>query len=213
MSSDGKGFLTLGITLLVLAPMSLVLALSSLLPIEFALVGLIFLLLGGVFAGTGSYLRARVRREAEIGEEGIEGKAKLINWWIIGKSGGELSAVEYCKFELEVMVEGKPAYKVEHRQLVPFGVYSHLSKGMVLPVKVHREKPGKVLLDWDREIGQVSGGISLPVDIEKVMKGLIPKEEKGQLKERLRELEEAYNDRLISKEEYESKRTEILKNV
>jgi hypothetical protein len=213
MSSNGKGFLVMGILLLVLSAVSLALALLSLLPMEFAPVGIIFLLLGGVFAGIGFYLRARVRREAEIREEGIDGKAKLINWWIIGKSGGELDAVEYCRFELEVMVEGRTPYKVEHRQLVPFGVYSHLSKGMILPVKVHREKPGKVILDWDRDGGWAISGMALPVDVVEVMKGLMPVNEKGELKERLRELEDAYKEELVSKDEYERKRIEILKNI
>ena len=180
---------------------------------EFALAGLIFLLLGVVFTGSGIYQRARVRRETEIRKDGIEGKARLVNWWIIGKSGGELNVVEFCEFELDVMVERKPPYKVKHRQLVPFGVYSRLSKGMVLPVKVHREKPGKVMLVWEPEAGQVIDGMALPVDVVEVMKGLLPVEGKGNLKDRLRELDDAYKEGLITTDEYESKRTEILKNL
>lgn len=213
MSNDGKGILILGTLLLVLATVSFVLPLLRLLPEEFALAGPVFLILGGVFTGSGIYLRARVRREAEIREEGIEGKAKLVRWWIIGKSGGELNTRELCGFELDVMVEGKPEYKVKHRQLVPFGVYSQFSNGMILPLKVRRGKPGQVMLDWERVGGQVIDGMTLPDDVIEVIKGLKPLKKKEDLKDRLRELEDAYKERLISADEYESKRAEILKNL
>jgi len=213
MSDDGKGTLILGTLLLVLAAVSFVLPLLSLLPKEFALAGPVFLILGVVFTGSGIYMRARVRREAEIREKGIEGKAKLVRWWILGKSLGELNTKELCKFELDVMVEGKPVYKVKHRQLVPFGIYSQFSNGMVLPLKVHREKPERVMLDWERVEGQVIDGMTLPDDVIAAIKGLKPLKEKGDLKDRLRELEDAYKERLISADEYESKRAEILKNL
>jgi hypothetical protein len=33
---------------------------------------------------------------------------------------------------------------------MPVGVIDRLSKGMILPVKVHPEKPKQLLLDWDQ---------------------------------------------------------------
>ncbi|MBI9043982.1 MAG: hypothetical protein JEZ06_05830 [Anaerolineaceae bacterium] len=51
-------------------------------------------------------------------------------------------------FELEETLPGKPSYMIKHDQLTPFGIYRQLYKGMILPLKVHPEKPDKVLLDW-----------------------------------------------------------------
>ena len=160
-------------------------------------------------------MKTRAKREAQLREEGIDGKAKLVKWWIIGKSGGELELIELIKFELEVMVTGKPPYKVKHRQLTPFGVFTNLSKGMILPVKVHPEKPRQLLLDWEQTGSQVQvmDAADLPVNVLEVIKGLGVVDGKRDLKDRLSELEDAYKEKLITVDEYESKRAELLKNL
>lgn len=213
MRSDGKAPLVMGTLLLVLAVVGIGLPLLSWFPMELAWAGLVFLVLGLIFTGVGIPLRAKARLEAEIRERGIEAQARLVNWWIIGKSGGEMELVEYLEFELEVMVGDKPPYTTKHRQLVPFAVYSQLSRGMILPVKVHREKADRVMLDWERGGAQVAGGMVRPVEVMEVLRGLMPVEEKGDLKDRLRELEDAHKEGLISTVEYESKRADILKDL
>jgi hypothetical protein len=157
----------------------------------------------------------RAKREAQLRAEGIDGKAKLINSWIIGKSGGELESIELIEFELEVMVAGSPPYKMKHRQLTPFGVFTNLSKGMVIPVKVHPEKPRRLLLDWE-QMGtqvQVMHAADLPGNVLEVIKGLGEVDGKRDLKDRLRELEDALKEELITVDEYENKRAELLKNL
>jgi len=114
----------------------------------------------------------------------------MVDTW---EEWGAMEYIERCEFELEVMVAGKPPYKVKHRQSTPFAVFSQLSKGMILPVKVHPEKPGQVLLDWEQMGTQVLEG--------------------ADLKDRLSELEDAYKEGLVTADEYESKRAEILKNL
>lgn len=213
MSSEGRGFLILGIVLIVLGAIGLILPLVSSLPGEFALGGIISLLVGLVFAGSGVFLGARKRREAAILQDGIPGQATLVNWWIIGKSGGELDAVEYCEFELDVSVAGKPPYRVKHRQLVPFGVYHQLSRGMILPVKVHPEQPKRLILDWDQQGEQVTTGTVLPAGLGAVLAKMASTAEQGSLKDRLQQLQEAYNAGLISAEEFESKKAAILKEL
>jgi len=39
---------------------------------------------------------------------------------------------------------------------MPVGVINRLSKGMILPVKVHPEKPKQLLLDWDQMQEQIN---------------------------------------------------------
>ena len=218
MTSDGKGFLILCVLLIVLGVISFVWLPFGLSPREVGYPGVILVLLGGFFAWIGLYNRARARREAYIRVEGVDGKAKLVQWWILGKSGGELELIENIKFELEVMLAGKPPYKVNHRQLTSFGVYSQLSKGMILPVKVHPEKPRQLLLDWEQmgtqvQQVQVLNGADLPVNVAEMIKGLGVVGGKKDLKDKLSELEAAYKEGLITEGEYDSKRAEILKNL
>jgi hypothetical protein len=160
-------------------------------------------------------MNRKAKREAQLRAEGIEGKAKLIESWIIGKSGGELELIELIEYELEVMVTGKQPYKVKHRQLTPFGVFTRLSKGTIIPVKVHPEKPKQLLLDWEQTGTQVQvmDAADLPVNLLEVIQGLGETDGKRDLKYRLRELEDALKEELITVEEYESKRAELLKTL
>jgi len=160
-------------------------------------------------------MNRKAKREAQLRAEGIEGKAKLVESWIIGKSGGELESIELIEYELEVMVTGKQPYKVKHRQLTPFGVFTRLSKGTIIPVKVHPEKPKQLLLDWEQTGTQVQvmDTADLPVNVLEVIQGLGEADGKRDLKDRLRELEDAFKEELITMEEYESKRIELLKNL
>ena len=169
--------------------------LFSLDPKESTLAGMILLPLGAIFVAAGIYLVAIARRKVYLLAEGIDGKVKIVEWWLFTRSGGAISYMENCEFELEVMVAGHSPYKVSHRQPTPIGVINQLSKGMILPVKVHPEKPKQLLLDWDQMEEQV-----------------INEGEEKALTDRLSGLEGAYKEGLIAKDEYESKRAEILKN-
>lgn len=147
MSNDGKGIIIAGSIIIVISPIFFVLRLFiNWLPKNVILAGYILILIGVIFIAIGIYQRKLFLRETEIRDNGIDARARLVNWWILGKDGGDLSAEEYCKFELEVTIEGKPPYKLIHRQLVPFGIYNQLSRGMILLVKVHQDKPERVIL-------------------------------------------------------------------
>jgi hypothetical protein len=159
----------------------------------------------------------RKKQEGYLKAEGIVGQARLKNWWILGKSGGEMEMVEFVKFELEVSIPDKNPYAVIHKQLTPFGVFSRLSKGMSLPVKVHPEKPRKLYLDWDQFAGapqvQFMNTADLPEEILDTLKGLGIEKEKKDPKIRLKELENLYQEGLITEAEYKSKRSEVLKEL
>jgi len=157
----------------------------------------------------------RARREAKLRSEGIDGAAKLKKWWIVGKSGGEIESIELIEYELEVHVAGNPPYQIKHRQLTPFGIFSRLWEGMEIPLKVHPEKPKQVLLIWEEAgpVVQVVQSPDLPDEVIEAIKGIGAASFKGTLKSRLRELEDALQENLITKEEYERKREELLTNL
>jgi hypothetical protein len=155
MSCAGTVLIMIGIVLAVFGLFFFV-GFFGLDPKESALAGMILLPLGGIFAAAGVYLVARARRKAYLLAEGIDGKAKLIQWWVFSKSRETISYVEDCEFELEVMVAENTPYKVNHSQPTPIGVINQLSQGMILPVKVHPQKPKRLLLDWDQMETQVT---------------------------------------------------------
>lgn len=147
MSGGTKAFLVLGILFVALAVAGLVLILLDLLPRWVAIGGMLLLVLGAVLVGSALTIQARDRREERIRRRGIEGTAKVIQWGIAGKSGAvSMDAVESCGYEVEITVEGRDPYRVRGHQLLPFAVYSQISEGMVLPVKVDPKDPQRILL-------------------------------------------------------------------
>jgi len=195
MSGAGKVFIAIGVVLIVFGGLCFV-GLLGLDPQESTLAGIILSGIGVVFAAAGIYVVALARRKTYLLAKGIDGKAKLVQWWVFSRSGGAVSYVENCEFELEVIVAGTPPYKVNHRQPTPIGVLNQLSQGMMLPVKVHPSKPKQLLLDWDQ------------LEVQVPDQG-----EKRELKDRLSELEDAYKEGLIAQDEYERRRAEILASV
>jgi len=157
----------------------------------------------------------RKKLEEQIRAAGIDGMAKLVQWWIIGKSGSELELVELIEYELEITVTGLPPYPVKHRQLTPFGVFTVLSQGMVFPVKIHPENPKKLLIDWDqmKPRSQVMGAADLPENVLETLRDFGAMGGKKDLKARLGELETAYHAGLITEKEYQKKREDMLKEL
>jgi hypothetical protein len=150
MSGSGKGIIILGILLIAVGVGLGLLAFYSLIPLTFILVALILVILG-MLTTLGGYLMSRKSsRVDEIREKGLAGSARLLNWWLLGKSGGELEAVEFFEFELEIHLDQRSPYTVKHRQLVPYEIYNRFQKGLTVPVKVHPDKHEKVIIDWDR---------------------------------------------------------------
>jgi hypothetical protein len=158
----------------------------------------------------------RRRLEEFLKTAGIDGTAKLGERWYVGKSGGAMELVEFMKFELEVTVPGRAPYKVNHKQLTPFEIYNRLTKGMILPVKVHPEKPAKLLLDWNnfQPQVQVMDQADLPENILAAIQGMgVGGGSKKDPKTRLQELDELHKEGLITTEEYKKKKGEILKDL
>ena len=213
MRASGNGFFFIGILLLILAVVIIAFTVALSLPVELAYFAAGFILLGGPATGLGYFLRNKTKIEKEIQATGIEGQATLTSWGIMHKSGGELEAVELIEYDLDVTVGGNPPYRVVHRQLTPFDIYNRMNKGMVLLVKVHREKPEIVLLDWRRGVGQAQSPEDIANLIGEALKGVQPKTSEGNLNSRLKSLEEAYREGLTTAEEYERKRAEILKRM
>jgi hypothetical protein len=166
-------------------------------------------------------------REERLRGEGIPGLARVTEAWIMGKSGGApLDMEERYKFEMEITVEGKAPYGVVHQQLVPHQVYHRVGKGALLPVKVDPENPEQVVILWDtpviqtprvstlagKEAAQFVASVPGMAEVIREARGQLGRE-KGSLTDRLRELEDAFEEGLISAEEYERKKAGILKEL
>lgn len=150
MAGSGKGIIIMGILLIAAGSGAGLLAFYGFIPLTFILIALILVILG-MLTTLGGFLWGRKSSQTdEIREKGLDGSARLINWWLLGKSGGEMEAVEFFEFELEIHLDQRSPYTVKHRQLVPYEIYNRFQKGLTVPVKVHPEKPEKVIIDWDR---------------------------------------------------------------
>jgi len=87
MSGAGKVFIAIGIVLIIFAVLFFM-GLLGLDPDEAALGGMILFPIGAVFAAAGIYLVTRARKKAYLLAEGVDGKARIIEWWLFARSGG-----------------------------------------------------------------------------------------------------------------------------
>jgi hypothetical protein len=113
--------------------------------------GIGLMLLGLLFAA--AYIggaQARVRAERErIERDGLPGTARILSFQPTGSTSpsefGESSGVEMV---LEVTVEDRPAYRVSHQEQVPQLVFGRLTDGRPVPVRVDRDRPDRLIIDW-----------------------------------------------------------------
>jgi hypothetical protein len=88
---------------------------------------------------------------------------------------------------------------------------------MAIPVKVHNRRPDKVWIDWERANSspqaQVVQASDLSGPLADALKGVKLPQPRGDAKARLTKLEETYQAGLITADEYQAKRAEILKDL
>ena len=196
MSGAGKGVLIFGVILFLVGLLFFILPAMGNAPEELSIGGWIVAPMGLIFGGVGYYMIRMAKRAAFL-QAGLDGKAELLQWWqVTHAEDGEIRYNEGFEYELEVTAPGKSPYKLTHRQSAHFNVFTRFHEGMILPIKIHPQNPEQILIVWDDLELPAQGGA-----------------EDKELKDRLSELEEAYKGGLITKEEYESKRGEILKKL
>jgi len=136
----------IGFILLILGIIGLILSLIDKMPRGLLYAEIPLVLLGLVFSGIGFTMNGRMKQEDWIRKEGIPGKAKILKWWVVAKSGSSVDLIERCGFQLEISAEKIPSYKIKHTQLVPFKIFNQLSEGLILPVKIDQKNPKIVVI-------------------------------------------------------------------
>jgi len=101
-------------------------------------------------------MKAADSRREWVLNHGIHGTGEILDWWILGKSGGSLDSIERCLVDLMVRIPGGEPYKVSVKELLPHSTYTRLQKGMLLPLRIDPDRPSRVLF-WDGRIPEPAG--------------------------------------------------------
>lgn len=134
----------------------------------------------------------------KILENGESAQAIII---AIDRTGVTVNDQPMLKFRLQVQPNYGQAYEAETSRIIPFGLMPHLALGMSIPVKYMPDKPEDVALDLGAmQISPAGFGTVNP-----------PKpKNNANLSNKLKELEESFNQGLINQEEYDDARQRIL---
>lgn len=139
--------MVIGIILVIPGIIGLVLSVIDQLSKNLIYAELTLVLLGLFFFILGLIMNVRIKQDNRIKREGIPGKAKILKWWIVAKSGGaSMDLIERIGFQLEITTNKTPPYQIKHTQLIPLGVYNRFSTGIILPVKIDQKNPRRVVL-------------------------------------------------------------------
>ncbi len=109
------------------------------LAILFGLIGLVMLVVG-IFLFRRSGGRARVAAEGQVGTARIMG---------LSQTGMSLNDQPQIGMDLQVSALGLGTYRVEHKEFVPLLLLSRLQPGAVLAVRVNRNNPKQIVIDWN----------------------------------------------------------------
>jgi hypothetical protein len=106
---------------------------------------LTFIPMGIIFTAIGVYFGRLTAGRKRLLREGIPGKATILSL-----SGGNMvvNNINYMiSFRLRVMLPGRAAYAVDHRQLVPIFSLATLPVGATVPVMVDPKDQAKLTID------------------------------------------------------------------
>ena len=98
-----------------------------------------------VYAGLFCFVARSERKAEKMKRSGLRGVAMVLS---SGATGNETNNMPQIEMELLVDVEGKPTYKVTHREYVNPVNLPVLRKGAQVPVLVDPGNPRKLIIDW-----------------------------------------------------------------
>ncbi|MHB8894086.1 MAG: hypothetical protein ACYC99_02765 [Candidatus Geothermincolia bacterium] len=99
-----------------------------------------------VYAGIFFWLGRGSRKVERMRTTGLKGFATVLS---AGATGTELNNMPRVEMELEVQLEGIPAYKVTHMEFVNPVNLASFQSGSILPVLVDPKNHRKLIIDWD----------------------------------------------------------------
>jgi hypothetical protein len=181
--------------------------------------GLGFILFCFIFFGfIGAVTRRAIRRgDPEIHKRGISAQAQILRTWDTGVRIGDMNVL--VGMELQVHPPSGSPYRTKTKAFIPVVNMAQFQPGVMVPIKIHPTKPNKVHLDiYESGTGrvQVVDAEALGIDKEALaaqlrarLDGAAPAEPKT-LSQRLEEVEQARSAGLLTDDEYERKRKEII---
>ena len=156
------------------------------------------------------------RGEREVLEVGVPGKAVVKGFAEVVP--GDRFAMH---IPLEIHVEGREAYQVDH--VFPTArMKAALSAGMEVPVKVHPDDPQRIAVQWDAQQASIAaaGGDMAAVTqglqanyggvADAAMRDAQAKAKAEDPAEKMKKLGQMKDSGLISDEEFDAKKAEIL---
>ena len=150
-------------------------------------------------------LFAKQRGEQRVMAEGIQGTAQILG---MTQTGVQVNDQPQVELHMRIEAPGIAPYELHKKVIVPLIALGSLSGGR-LSVAIDREDHENVVVDWGQAMaGQAAGATAPPRTIPTQEASIAS--EKANPAQRLEELRELKEKRLVSEAEYESKRIQII---
>jgi len=169
------------------------------------IIGGALLLVFGIVGGL-MFMSAKLDRIVKYGEP-AEGLILSMDY-----TGVRVNQQPMIKFRLQVKPKYEPEYEAETSRIVPFGMMGRLAIGMTVPVKYDPKKMEDVALDFESmQLAPI--GFGAPAASYMQVGTLGSAGPQASLSDRLRELEDSLKAGLITQQEYEKARQNILSGM
>lgn len=86
------------------------------------------------------------RNRIQLIQHGLRGTARILDFF---ETNGKVNGMPILKFKLEINDGYHPQREMEHMMVVPLHKVPTLEKNMEFEIRVHRQKPDKILILMD----------------------------------------------------------------
>jgi len=123
------------------------------------IIAFVFLTIGVIFTIVGVITTRVAGNTRKLLATGLVGTGTIVNAEDTNVMVNEKPLV---KLTLNVQIPGRPAYTVEHREVIPFIGLGQVTLGAQLPVAVDPTNPDKLAIDWSGQT-RLRAGLPTPV--------------------------------------------------
>jgi hypothetical protein len=104
--------------------------------------------------------RAKAAEADRIEATGLVGTGTITG---MTQTGMFLNENPQIRLQMRIEVQGRAPYVVEHAEFIPLMLLSRVGMGAVLPVKVDRDDPNEVVVEWSGQVSDPSAwGVGAP---------------------------------------------------